>query len=379
MMKWLGIDIGGANLKVADGASFAASFAFEMWRHPEALVHRLRQLLAESPPCDHVVATMTGELADCFENKAAGVKHIVQALEQAAVGRHVRFYSTAGKFVTAQVAVQDPPKVAASNWHALARYAERFKQPSGDGLLIDIGSTTTDLVPLVPDPAQLCGTTDTQRLSTGSLVYTGVSRSPVCAVVRVLPYRGRWLPVAQELFATMRDVYLLTGDFAEDSQDLATADGRPAVKAFARARLGRTICADETEFHHKDAAALATAVRDQQVATIRAAIDAMLVRMQADGELSVVISGTGEFLSRRALASPRVDTATAESLPTPVAARSTPRLDQTRIRIVSLHQELGAQISIAAPAHAIVILAQEQRHLGKSATAAVIKRCPCAW
>ncbi len=362
-MNWLGIDIGGANLKVADGMSFAATYSFELWRHPETLLHRLRQLFAESPPCDHVVATMTGELADCFENKAEGVAHIVEALEHAAAGRHLRFYATGGKFVTAQVAVQHPATVAASNWHGLARFASRYKAPSTDGILIDIGSTTTDIVPLVADAADICGSTDTQRLSTGSLVYTGVSRSPVCAVARSVPYRGSWLPVAQECFATMRDVYLVTGECAADDRDCATADGRPATKACARARLGRTICADEAEFHHKDAAALAMAVREQQVATIRAAINAMFDRIGAGDELTIVISGKGEFLARRALAANKAATAEAH-LSAHDSPGATPCLDRTHATIVSLHQELGAQISIAATAYAMATLAQEQRRAG---------------
>ncbi len=247
-MSWLGIDIGGANLKFADGVDFAATHAFELWKSPELLTDRLRQLLAESPPSDHVVATMTGELADCFENKTDGVLHIVQALESAAAGRHLRFYSTDGRFVTAQFAINHPMKVAASNWHALARFVERLTRPDTTGILVDIGSTTTDIVPIVPDPCGVCGATDTQRLGAGSLIYTGVSRSPVCAVAQYVPYRGQRLPVAQEWFATMRDVYTLSGDLPEDSHDYGTADRRPATKAAARRRLGRVICATNRNF-----------------------------------------------------------------------------------------------------------------------------------
>lgn len=371
-MNWLGIDIGGANLKVADGQTYAATVAFDLWRRPEDLVQRLRQLLAESPGCDHVVATMTGELADCFANKAAGVSHIVAAMEQAAAGRHLRFYAIEGKFVTAQVALQNPHSVAAANWHALARFALRFLHPSTDGILLDIGSTTTDIVPLTPDPSRLCGTTDTERLASGSLLYTGVVRSPVCAVAPSVPYRGRWLPVAQEYFATMRDVYLLTGDLPPDGQDCATADGRPALKANARVRLGRMICADEMEFHHKDAAALAAAVREQQLGMIRAAISAMLSRMQAGRNLTVVISGKGEFLARRALS---VRAALApEQWPPSIPFPATVQLDHSNAQIVSLHPQLGSSISIAAPAHAIAVLAREHRTGETSPTAQLFAR-----
>ncbi|MEO8493517.1 MAG: H4MPT-linked C1 transfer pathway protein, partial [Planctomycetota bacterium] len=87
-MQWLALDIGGANLKVADGLGHAESFPFALWREPEHLVQELRTLIAQSPRCDRLAVTMTGELADCFENKTAGVTFILDAVQQAADGRH---------------------------------------------------------------------------------------------------------------------------------------------------------------------------------------------------------------------------------------------------------------------------------------------------
>jgi hypothetical protein len=170
--------------------------------------------------------------------------------------------------------------------------------------------------------------------------------------------------VAQELFATMRDVYVLTGDLAEDTQDCSTADGRPATKASARVRLGRMICADEVEFHHLDAARLAQAVRDQQTAAICEAMEGMLTRMQAGSELTIVLSGRGEFLARRALAAARDDRLEEPSLRPPAPAVAS-RWNLSTARVVSLQQQLGAPISAAAPAYAIAVLAQEQRAAGR--------------
>ena len=218
-MAWLGLDVGGANVKVADGDSFATTHAFALWKHPEELTLCLRQLIAESPPCDHVVATMTGELADCFANKNEGVQHILSALEEAVASRHLRVYTSDGRFVTAAVAHRNPATVAAANWHALARFAVRFVDHPR-ALLVDIGSTTTDILPLDSNALDAVGTTDTQRLASGALLYTGISRSPVCAIARRVPYRDHVVPIAQELFATMRDVYLLLGDLARGSYRL---------------------------------------------------------------------------------------------------------------------------------------------------------------
>ncbi len=107
-MKWLALDIGGANLKAADGDHFAVSQPFALWQNPHQLTDALRGMLALVPRVDHIAATMTGELADCFSTKAEGVKFILNALSVAADGRHTRIYLTNGKLVSLQVAARQP-------------------------------------------------------------------------------------------------------------------------------------------------------------------------------------------------------------------------------------------------------------------------------
>ena len=106
----------------------------------------------------------------------------------------------------------------------------------------------------------------------GELVYTGVERSPVCAVVGQVPYRGQTCAVAQELFATMRDVYLVLGKLTEQPENLQTADGRPSTRTAAVARLARMICADETEFDEQDAVEMAAAAAEAQAELVCAAL-----------------------------------------------------------------------------------------------------------
>src|SRR4051794_33257973 len=122
-MNWLALDIGGANIKAADGRGFANSEPFALWQQPRKLVDALRAVIAGSPKSDHLALTMTGELADCFATKAEGVQAIVESLVTAADGRHSRVYLTNGKLVSPQIALRQPLLAAASNWHALARFA----------------------------------------------------------------------------------------------------------------------------------------------------------------------------------------------------------------------------------------------------------------
>ena len=333
-MRILALDIGGANLKAADGHGFAASQFFPLWQKPGELSAALGRLIASAPEADRLAITMTGELADCFATKAEGVSAILQAAGDAASGRELLVYLTDGSFVSSRQALERPLAAAASNWHALASFAGRFA-PRGAGLLIDIGSTTCDVIPLADGRPVAAGATDPERLASGELIYTGVVRSPVCAVVAALPWRGKQTPTAHELFATTYDAYLTLGELPEDPDSAQTADGRPATKAAARDRLARSICADRTLFNEADACAAATAIARAQLAKIAVAAQGVLRRLPA-APATAVISGQGEFLARQLLGRMKL-----------------------AVEIVSLSERLGPDLSRAAPAHALAVLAQE--------------------
>jgi probable H4MPT-linked C1 transfer pathway protein len=333
MGNWVALDIGGANIKLADGRELAESCPFPLWQHPEQLAAKLTQMLARAAG-DRLAVTMTGELADCFQSKAHGVDSILAAVRTAAGSRTTRVYLTSGQFVTMNEAGVEWRRAAASNWHALARFCGRFA-PHGHALLVDVGSTTTDLIGLQDGHPVNVGWTDTQRLVSGELVYTGVGRSPACCLLSRATYRGQRCRIAQELFATTRDVYLVLGQVAEDADDQNTADGRPATADFARRRLGRMLCADASEFDPADAELLAREVADAQCQLLCDAARDVITRL--DGAVTaVVISGHGEFLARRMV----------ERL-------------ELNAEIVSVATRLGSAVSRCASAHALAVLARE--------------------
>src|SRR5688572_11644218 len=137
-MHWLALDIGGANIKVADGQGYARAHHFAMWRESPRLAQQIRGAISEAPPCDHLAVTMTGELADCFATKEVGVEFSLQAVRAGSDNRHTRVYLVDGRLVSPQVALAGPQLAAASNWHALARFAGRYAE-GGPALLVDVG------------------------------------------------------------------------------------------------------------------------------------------------------------------------------------------------------------------------------------------------
>ncbi len=207
--------------------------------------------------------------------------------------------------------------------------------PHRPAWLIDIGSTTVDFIPLIDGRPAAAGDTDIDRLLSGQLVYTGVERSPVCALVQTLPYRGRDCPVAQELFATTRDAYLLLGDLPESPNDHHTADHRPATRDAACRRMARMLSANELQFGVDDAVACAQHVAHEQLAMLVRAAQRVLDHLQPQ-PATAILSGHGEFLARRLLAA--------------LAWQG---------EIISLVERLGPIVSRCAPAHALAVLAKE--------------------
>lgn len=294
-MHELALDIGGANIKAAHADGGAWSVPFALWKEPVKLADKLREITQSAPRFDGLRITMTGELCDCFATKREGVNHILDAVESLGGGGGARVWSTAGRFVDGAAARAEPLKVAASNWHALAtRVGMMF--PRGSTLLVDTGSTTTDIIPLGDGKIVAKGMTDAGRLTSGELVYIGGERTPLMALGPRVEWCGRAYGVMAEYFAAMADVSVLSGDLAEDATRVDTADGRPLTRLFAAARVARMIGADLEMIGEGGAAELASSFGRMAEARIAEAVARVGV-----GAKRVVISGSGAALARRAV------------------------------------------------------------------------------
>jgi probable H4MPT-linked C1 transfer pathway protein len=273
---------------------------------------------------------MTAELCDCYPTKRIGVHAVLDAALEAVGTRPLLVWGLDGELRSLAAIRERPGLAAASNWLALATVAARHCG-QGTGLLIDVGSTTTDLIPIRDGQVAARGRTDTERLQTGELVYAGVRRTPVCALADRLPFRGRATGLSAELFATTLDVFLTLGDLAEDPVDRSTADGRPATVDASRDRLARMIGADRDGFTADDAILFSTAARESLLSRLARAAEWTGVERPS----VVVVSGSGEFLAHVLAA----------------------RLIREGGRIVRLSEAWGAAVSEAACARALVEIA----------------------
>jgi (4-(4-[2-(gamma-L-glutamylamino)ethyl]phenoxymethyl)furan-2-yl)methanamine synthase len=295
----LALDIGGANTKAAwlHGTSLrTVSRPFEVWRDRDALSTVLREVAAAGPA--HAVAiTMTAELSDAFRTKREGVAFVLDAAEDALGDRPLSVLTTAGELVSMDVARARPWDVAAANWVATG-LAVADAHP--DALLIDIGGTTADLVPIAAGRVAATGHSDLERLLAGELVYTGALRTNLAAIAPRVPVRGGWCPVSSEYFAISADVHLVLGDLAQEAYDCPTPDGRPATVAFARERIARLVCADVEQLDGTEVDAIAAFLHAEQLRQIEDA--ARRVQRPLPPEAPVVAVGSGDFLGREVAA-----------------------------------------------------------------------------
>jgi probable H4MPT-linked C1 transfer pathway protein len=296
----LGLDVGGAHLKAAlvEGGRVeqVVQLACPLWlgvAHLERALAEVRGTFGRAQAC---AATMTGELADIFPDRAAGVRAIGAVLATELPDVELAIYAGPAGLLRADEAVERPLEVASANWHATAALVARRV---GDALLVDVGSTTTDLIPIAAGAVCTVGYTDRDRLAAGELVYTGVSRTPLMALAQSVPFDGRHVPLAAELFATTADIYRLLQILPEHADILPAADqGEKTEDASAR-RLARMLGTDAPEASPAAWRALAAVFAEAQMRSIEDAARLALSRGLVTDTAPIVGAGVGRFVTRR--------------------------------------------------------------------------------
>jgi (4-(4-[2-(gamma-L-glutamylamino)ethyl]phenoxymethyl)furan-2-yl)methanamine synthase len=298
----LAVDIGGANTKAArlEGGSLrTVSRPFEVWRDRDALATVLREVAAEvaARPQDAAAITMTAELSDAFRTKREGVGFVLDAAHDALGGGALSVLTTAGELVSIDTARARPWDVAAANWVATALAVAEVHP---DALLIDVGSTTADVIPIVDGRVAASARDDLGRLLAGELVYTGVLRTNLAAIAPRVPVRGGWCPVASEYFAISADVHVALGHLAPEAYDCPTPDGRPTTAVFARERIARLVCSDVEQLDAAEIDAIAAYLHGEQLRALEDA--ARRVQRTLAPAAPVVLVGAGAFLGREVAA-----------------------------------------------------------------------------
>ena len=295
----IGWDIGGVHLKAARAETGRVVQAIQIAAPLRAGVERLAEAFAQAKAelgaAQRHVVTMTGELADTFSSRQEGVECLAMLAARELNGAPVSIYAGPAGYIHPEQAREHAGLVASANWHACASL---IAGRCGHGLFIDMGSTTTDVVPIMNGTVAARGYTDAQRLAAGELVYTGLVRGFVMASADRAPFKGTWMPLINENFANMADVHRILDNLPADVDMMATADGREKTREASRARLARMVGADDADADDRTWTALAQWFAEMQM---RAVIDAvMLVNSQyaLPADAPVIGAGIGAHVVR---------------------------------------------------------------------------------
>lgn len=301
-MLFHGWDIGGAHLKhaVLDGegrVQRVTQYACALWQGLPVLEACMLEALDAAPaPAMHAV-TMTGELCDLFPDRRTGV-HAILAVVEARLGDTTLIHARGG-LTTIAAARRDPLAVASMNWLATLRASAACR---AEGLLLDIGSTTADVLAWRGSQPAVSGWQDGERLASGELVYTGACRTPVMAIARRVGFAGGERGMAAEFFASMADVYRILGELPAGADDFPTADGRPADRAHSLARLARMVGEDADAVAEASLVALAHDLAAAQRAEILAAARHRIDHALGGRAPGIVGTGAGAFIAARVAA-----------------------------------------------------------------------------
>ena len=294
----IGWDIGGVNTKAVRWPDLALRSApYEIQRNPAALapvLERLGRELGATGECAHAV-TMTAELSQAFRTKREGVAFVLDAVVRAFPSSTVGVYAVGGEFLPPDEARRRPLEVAASNWAATARLVADAEP---DCVLVDIGTTSTDVIPVVGGQVSALGWTDPDRLLSGELVYSGAVRTPAEALCATVPLRGAPCAVSAEAFALIGDAHLWRGRIRPEDYSAPTPDGRPATREFAGERLARVVCGDREMLDEEDVDAIADALIEAQLRAVTAAI--RRVRNRHPEVAVAVVTGLGDWIAAEA-------------------------------------------------------------------------------
>ncbi len=297
----IGWDIGGAHLKaarvVSDGqVSRVLQLPCPLWLGLDRLQAALDEAVASlGITTESHAMTMTGELADNFADRTEGVRLITQVMVDRFGAERVKVYAGKAGFLQPDKTIQATEQIASANWLAAASW---ISTTLDSGLFIDIGSTTTDLIPFAKGEILAKGCTDRERLRYEELIYTGAVRTPLMAVANRIPIQGEWVAPMNENFATIADVYRILKQLPVNVDQHPAADGSTKTIAASERRLARMLGMDAEEAAAATWHAVARYFAERQLRLIADACSRLYSRGELNLDVPIIGAGVGRFLVR---------------------------------------------------------------------------------
>ena len=296
-MKIVGWDIGGANLK-ASIINFknykikSNQIYCPIWLNIENLRKSIICIKNNFGHCDYHAVTMTAELVDVFKNKKIGVKKIIELFCKIFPEKKVFFYSKNANFLKRKDAILNHDNVSSMNWHASATFISKHIK---NCMLVDIGSSTTDIVPIKNKEIIVKGFNDSERLSNGELIYFGVLRTPITSVVKKIHFKRKKQILIQENFADIADVYRVLNKLPKNMDVISTQDKKPKNPVASARRIARLLAKDYEDEKFKEWKKISIEIESAQKKIILNAIQKIKKKIFKNS-VPIIGLGVGSFL-----------------------------------------------------------------------------------
>lgn len=295
--RFIGWDIGGAHLKMAEIGPAGEIISVHqsctpLWQGIESLGLALADInkRVSGKTRTHSFTT-TAELVDIFPDRRNGLKQLTCLVSSLYGDVRTQFYAGQTGWIPCEQTGRYYQQIASANWHATASFLARVIE---EGILVDIGSTTTDIIPFREQSLLNCGYTDFERLAANELIYSGVVRTPIMALTDRVTLSGKSHPLVAELFATTADVYRLTDELREQDDMQATADGAAKTRNASARRLARMAGSDLGDMSEAVCVEMADDLANRQLQRIKQAVAKISGRSGISKNL--VGAGAGKFL-----------------------------------------------------------------------------------
>ncbi|MGB5909928.1 MAG: hydantoinase/oxoprolinase family protein [Promethearchaeia archaeon] len=317
----LGLDIGGANtkaaliqcskLKIQKYFSYIEYFPF--WEQnlneiPNMFKRIIKKLITKNKinlkDIDYISITITAELSDAFQTKKEGIELIVNSLSKVFNKNKMYFINSNCEFIEFKNVIKDYLSVSAANWVSTSLFLGKFIPKC---ILIDAGSTTIDIIPILDSKPIAIGKTDIERLINHELIYTGGLRATIPSITHFILYKGEKVRISFEKFALISDVHRILNNISEKEYFNDTADNRGKSIDHCYARLARIICMDIETIAKDDLYKIANYIYKKQLAIIQSEIsqfmESLLSRLlEFQDDLIFIITGlAADFLIKKTL------------------------------------------------------------------------------
>ncbi len=336
-----GWDIGGAHLKVArcddrGNNVEVIQLPCPLWQGIEHLAGAIEAVLSKfNSQHDLTAITMTGELVDIFTDRQTGVAEILNCVTKYIKPENMHVYGAQAGWLDIKQAKQQWEMVASRNWQASASIAASHQY---NGVFIDIGSTTCDIITLIKGKEAPRGFSDLGRQASRELLYTGAIRTPLISLCQNAPFKGESVSLAAEVFATTGDCWVLLDQLYPKSIQDSSADNKPWDPQYCANRIAHLLGTDAIQTQLLPWQQLAQWFAQQQCHLIINAILHVTSSHSLPADAPIIGAGIGRFIAK-------------------ICAQQLNRPYQDFHDLIAIP---SANASDHAPAVAVALLAQQQ-------------------